>query len=342
MDRATLNATAPILRDFLVYSETIKGKATKTIEQYYLDLTLFFKFLKLQRGLVSEGTDFSDIIVNDIDEDMMKSVTMTDLYAFIVYCKNERSNGAAARARKVSALRVFFKYLTNNVHLLKVNPAAELDTPKLKKSLPVHLSLEQSIDLLKSVDGPHKERDFCILTLFLNCGMRLSELCSLNYTDIREDGSLKITGKGNKERVIYLNEACMLSVRAYMQVRPNDGVAQKDKNALFLSARKQRISNKTVQHIVYTFLDKAGLGGQGFSAHKLRHTAATLMYQMGGVDIRVLKDVLGHENLGTTQIYTHVANRQVEEAFNKNPLSGVKPTINKNNINDENSNEEDS
>ena len=161
MDLATLNATAPILRDFLVYSETIKGKATKTIEQYYLDLTLFFKFLKLQRGLVSEGTDFSDIIVNDIDEDMMKSVTMTDLYAFIVYCKNERSNGAAARARKVSALRVFFKYLTNNVHLLKVNPAAELDTPKLKKSLPVHLSLEQSIDLLKSVDGPHKERDFC-------------------------------------------------------------------------------------------------------------------------------------------------------------------------------------
>ena len=331
MDRNTLNSTAPILRDFLVYNETIKGKSTKTIEQYYLDLSLFFKYLKLQRGLVPDGTDFADIIVNDVDEEMMKSVTMTDLYGFIVYCKNERSNGAAARARKVSALRVFFKYLTNNIHLLKVNPAAELDTPKLKKSLPVHLSLEQSIDLLKSVDGPHKERDFCILTLFLNCGMRLSELCSLNYTDIREDNSLKITGKGNKERVVYLNEACMLAVRAYMQVRPNDGVAQKDKNALFLSARRQRISNKTVQHIVHTFLDKAGLGGQGFSAHKLRHTAATLMYQMGGVDIRVLKEVLGHENLGTTQIYTHVANRQVEEAFNKNPLSGVKPSINKNN-----------
>ena len=217
------------------------------------------------------------------------------------------------------------------MHLLKVNPAAELDTPKLKKSLPVHLSLEQSIDLLKSVDGPHKERDFCILTLFLNCGMRLSELCSLNYTDIREDGSLKILGKGNKERIIYLNDACLLAVETYMKVRPVDGVAVKDKYALFLSARKQRISNKTVQHIVYTFLDKAGLGGQGFSTHKLRHTAATLMYQQGGVDIRVLKDVLGHENLGTTQIYTHVANRQVAEAFQRNPLSAFKPSNNKKN-----------
>ncbi len=327
MDRNTLNSAAPILRDFLVYSETIKGKSAKTAEQYYLDLSLFFKFLKLQRGLVPDGTEFSDIIVNDIDEDILKSVTMTDLYAFIVYCKNERSNGAAARARKVSALRVFFKYLTNNMRILKVNPAAELDTPKLKKTLPVHLSFEQSIDLLRSVDGANKERDFCILTLFLNCGMRLSELCSLNYTDIREDNSMKITGKGNKERIIYLNDACLLAVKAYMQVRPTDGVAQNDKYALFLSSRKKRISNKTVQHIVYTFLEKAGLGGQGFSAHKLRHTAATLMYQMGGVDIRVLKDVLGHENLGTTQIYTHVADRQVEEAFNRNPLSEFKPTV---------------
>ena len=323
MDIKLLNSLAPILRDYLTYSETIKGKSTKTIEQYYLDLTLFFKYLKLQRGLVPEGTDFSDIFVNDVDEELLKSVTMTDLYAFIVYCKNERQNGAAARARKVSCLRMFFKYLTNNMHILKVNPAAELDTPKLKKSLPVHLSLEQSIDLLKSVDGPHKERDFCILTLFLNCGLRLSELCSLNYTDIKDDNSLKILGKGNKERMIYLNDACQSAIRQYMQVRPNDGVRQSDKYALFLSSRKQRISNKTVQHIVYTFLDKAGLSGQGFSTHKLRHTAATLMYQQGGVDIRVLKDILGHENLGTTQIYTHVANRQVEEAFDKNPLSKI-------------------
>lgn len=330
MNREKLNSCPPVLRDYLTYSETIKGKSSRTTEQYYLDLTLFFKYLKLQRGIVNADVEFSDIKVDDVDEELLKSVTMSDLYSFIVFCKDERSNGAAARARKVSSLRMFFKYLTNNAHILKVNPAAELDTPKLRKSLPVHLSLEQSIQLLKSVDGPHKERDFCILTLFLNCGMRLSELCSLNYTDIRDDGSMKILGKGNKERVIYLNDACRSAIVNYMSVRPHDGVEQKDKYALFLSSRKKRISNKTVQHIVYTFLDKAGLGGQGFSTHKLRHTAATLMYQMGGVDIRVLKDVLGHENLGTTQIYTHVANRQVEEAFNKNPLSAIKPDINKN------------
>ncbi len=325
MKREILNSTFPIMRDFLTYSETIKGKSEKTAEQYYLDLTLFFKFLKLQRGLADEKTEFSEIDIHDVDAELIRSVTISDLYAFVVYCKNERQNGAAARARKVSSLRMFFKYLTHNIHLLEVNPAEELDTPKLKKSLPVHLTLEQSIDLLKSIDGPNKERDFLIITLFLNCGMRLSELCSLNYTDIKEDGSLKILGKGNKERIVYLNDACKLAIEAYMQVRPHDGVDLKDRYALILSSRKKRISNKTVQHIVYTFLDKAGLSGQGFSAHKLRHTAATLMYQLGNVDIRVLKEILGHENLGTTQIYTHVANRQVEEAFQKNPLSGFKP-----------------
>ena len=328
MKREILNTISPILRDYLTYNETIKGKSTKTVEEYYRDITLFFRFLKLQRGLVPNNTEFEDINVKDVDVELLRTVTISDLYAFIVYCKNERNNKEAARARKVCCLRVFFRYLTNNVHLLDTNPAEQLDTPKLRKSLPVHLSLEQSLDLLKAVDGPNKERDVMILTLFLNCGMRLSELCSLNYTDIKDDGSLKILGKGNKERVIYLNDACKLAIEAYMKVRPADIASQKDKYALILSSRKQRISNKTVQHIVYSFLDKAGLGGQGFSAHKLRHTAATLMYQIGNVDIRVLKDVLGHENLGTTQIYTHVANRQVEEAFNKNPLATIKPSKN--------------
>ena len=324
MKREILNSVSPVLRDYLTFNETIKGKSQKTVEEYYRDITLFFRYLKQERGLVPNDTEFNDIKTDDVDAELLKSVTISDLYGFIVYCKTERNNKDAARARKVCCLRGFFKYLTNNIHLLDVNPAQQLDTPKLRKSLPVHLSLEQSIDLLKSVDGPNKERDFLILTLFLNCGMRLSELCSLNYTDIKEDGSIKILGKGNKERVIYLNEACKAAIHDYMAVRPVDGVAQKDKYALILSSRRQRISNKTIQHIVYCFLEKAGLGGQGFSAHKLRHTAATLMYQLGNVDIRVLKDVLGHENLGTTQIYTHVANRQVEDAFNKNPLSDFK------------------
>lgn len=323
MKREILKTVCPILRDFLVYTETIKGISSNTIEQYYFDLTLFFKFLKLERGIVNDNTPFEDIVTNDVDVDFLKSITVTDLYAFLVYCKDERENVASTRSRKVSALRSFFKYLTNKVHLLPINPAAELSTPKQRKSLPVHLSIEQSLELLKAVDGKFKERDYCIITLFLNCGMRLSELCSINYTDIKPDGSLKIVGKGNKERIIYLNDACMNAVTDYMRVRPNDGVPQKDKNALFLSARHTRISNKTVQYIVKSALAKAGLGGQGYSTHKLRHTAATLMYQ-GGVDIRILKEVLGHSNLGTTQIYTHVANNQVEDAFKANPLSKVK------------------
>ena len=336
MKREILNSTSPVLRDYLVYCETIKGKSEKTVEQYYIDLTLFMRFLKSERGLTDPAVPFSEIDVKDIDTELLSTVTISDLYSFLIYCKSERSNGNATRARKTSALKSFFKYLCNISHKISNNPAAELDAPKLRKSLPVHLSLDQSVDLLEAVDGEFKERDYCILTLFLNCGMRLSELCSLNYTDIRQDRSLKILGKGNKERVIYLNDACMNAVNEYMKVRPVDGVAAKDKHALFLSKRRQRISNKTVQHIVYTCLDKAGLGGQGFSTHKLRHTAATLMYQNGGVDIRVLKDILGHESLGTTQIYTHVANKQIEQAIDSNPLAKLEPKNNNKQSDDNN------
>lgn len=324
MKREILNSVCPILRDYLVYCETIKGKSDKTVEQYYIDLTLFIKYLMLERGMVDSSIPFSDIDAKAADDSFFASVTLSELYSFLVYCKNERENGSAARARKTSALRSFFRYLCNISHKISVNPASELDTPKLKRSLPVHLTLEQSLELLRSVDGEFKERDYAIITLFLNCGLRLSELCSLNYTDIKPDRSLKILGKGNKERVIYLNDACIDAIADYMKVRPADNVAAKDKNALFLSNRRQRISNKTVQHIVYTCLEKAGLSGQGFSTHKLRHTAATLMYQQGGVDIRILKDILGHESLGTTQIYTHVANKQVEQAIESNPLANVK------------------
>ncbi|MBE6799271.1 MAG: tyrosine recombinase XerC [Ruminococcaceae bacterium] len=325
MNREKLNIGFPILKDFILYCETIKGKSEMTAEEYFSDLKLLFKFLKMDKGLVPSSLPFAEITVNDIDIEFIKGITISDLYAFIVYCKDERQNGAASRARKVSTISTFFKYLTNTVHLLEKNPALELKQPKQRKSLPVHLSFEECLELLKSIDGPYKERDYAIITLFLNCGMRLSELCSINYTDIKPDGSLKILGKGNKERMIYLNNACQMALEAYMKVRPVDGICDKDKNALFISRNRRRISNKTVQHIVYTFLDKAGLGGQGYSTHKLRHTAATLMYQLGNVDIRVLKDILGHESLGTTQIYTHIANKQVEKALNDNPLSQVKP-----------------
>lgn len=318
-----LLAEAPaIIREFLGYTETIKGKSPKTVEEYYLDLRTFFRYMKSKRGLVPHSLPLDEISIEDIDLDFVKTVTLTDVYEYMNYVYAERGNGAAARARKSASLRSFFKYLTNKVGKLSVNPVQELETPKLKRALPKYLTLEQSLELLSTVEGDYKERDYCILTLFLNCGLRLSELVGLNLSDIRKDGTMHVTGKGNKERAVYLNEACLDAIERYKRVRPVDGV--KDKNALFISRLNQRISPKTVQFIVKKYLDQIGLNGQGYSTHKLRHTAATLMYQHGNVDIRVLKDILGHENLGTTEIYTHLSSAQMAAAAKANPLSNVK------------------
>lgn len=313
----------PLVVDFLNYLSVVKNQSKLTLSEYASDLRTFFRFLKIIRGLVPSSTNFEDIQINDIDDEFIKSITISDAYAFLSYCKDDRDNNAKTRARKVSTIRNFFKYCTVQKKILSENPMQELDTPKLQKSLPKYLTLEQSQELLKnSATGKFKERDYCIITLFLNCGLRLAELVSLNYTDIREDSTMRVLGKGNKERTIYLNDACMDAIKAYMAVRPVDGV--KDKKALFLSNRLQRISPKTVQHIVYSALEKSGLSDQGFSVHKLRHTAATLMYQYGDVDVLILKEILGHENLGTTQIYTHVVNDQLKKAAQSNPLSKEK------------------
>ncbi len=321
-----------IIKQFLVYNEAIKNKSSSTVNEYYSDLITFFRYIKTLKGKIPSNEEFQKIDISDVNIDLIRSITTYDIHSFLVFCKNERDNNSTTRARKVSTIRQFFKYLTSHTHQIEINPAEMLDSPKLKKTLPKHLTLEDSLDLLNSVknsDSPNSKRDFCIITLFLNCGMRLSELCALNLSDISTDGSLKILGKGNKERIIYLNEACTSSLLEYLKVRPNEGVPTDHKNALFISRNKRRISNKTVQHIVYTYLDKAGLGDKGLSTHKLRHTAATLMYQHGGVDIRVLQNLLGHENLGTTQIYTHVADEQVKNAIESNPLAKVNVKKNK-------------
>ena len=250
-----------------------------------------------------------------------KKITLNDAYQFFNIFKNTRDNNESTRARKVISIRRFFTYLSDNLGIIENNPMKNLDIKKKKKALPKYLTLEEAEKLLSVIDGPYKERDYAIITLFLNCGMRLSELVSINYNDIKTDGALIITGKGNKERKIYLNNACLKAINEYLKVKPVDGV--KDK-ALFLSSRNQRISPKTVQHIVYMYLDKAGFGNRGLSVHKLRHTAATLMYQHGNVDLLLLKEILGHENLGTTEIYTHIANEELKKAIDSNPLNQEK------------------
>ncbi|MDD6989358.1 tyrosine recombinase XerC [Ruminococcus sp.] len=311
-----------IVKEYLFYLETIKIKSKKTVDEYYIDLRTFFRYLKKSRKLVPDDAEFEDIKIDDIDINLIKSVTLNDAYEYMDYLYRERNNQSAARARKCSSLKGFFDFLYSKKHLINSNPIAQLEVPKRKKALPKYLTLEQSIELLNAVEGKYKERDYAILTLFLNCGLRVSEMSGLNYTDIRTDNTMRVVGKGNKERVVYLNSACIDAINDYMKVRPVDGV--KDKKALFISRNNQRMSVKTIQAMVYKYLAKIGLDAQGYSCHKLRHTAATLMYQHGGVDVRVLKEVLGHENLGTTEIYTHLSSEQMKNAAESNPLSKVK------------------
>lgn len=323
MNQTYYNDMPDCVKNFLSYQSAIKNKSEKTIDEYCLDLRLFLRYIYCVRNKISEKEiDNGDIDITNLQNDFIKTITLNDAYTFLSYCRDERQNKEKARARKVSSIRAFFKYLKMN-GIISDNPMENLDSPKLKKSLPKYLTVDEAKNLLDCIQGPNRERDYCIITFFLNCGMRLSELVSLDYNKIQitdDSASVVITGKGNKERTVYLNKACVAALSAYMRVRPKDNV--KDRYALFLSNRLSRISPKTVQHLVDTYLEKAGLGSRGFSVHKLRHTAATLMYQTGRVDLLELKEILGHENLNTTQIYTHLLDQQLKEAVESNPLAG--------------------
>lgn len=321
MKREEFSKLPQLVQQYLLYIEAIKGHSELSVIEYASDLRTFFRFLARHKNLVSSNVDDSEIDLSPIDINFIKGITLNDAYQFLIYLKQERNNNETTRARRVIAIRRFFIYLTDNLGLLESNPMKNLDIPKTKKTLPKYLTLEEAERLLAVIDGKYKERDYAIITLFLNCGMRLAELVSIDYNDIKADGSLVLTGKGNKERNVYLNTACLVAINNYLKVRPNEGV--KDR-ALFLSSRNQRISPKTVQHIVYSNLDKAGLGDRGLSVHKLRHTAATLMYQHGDVDLLLLKEILGHENLGTTEIYTHISSDATKKAIEANPLSDKK------------------
>ena len=320
-----------LLLDFLSYHETIKAHSQRTVDEYYLDMRNFFRYLKQQRDPALADQPLDAIDIRDVDIDFISRITLTDIYSYLTYLSRDRvqhqnsenSNkglNAASRARKLATIRSFFNYICNKRHLLEDNPCKDVDTPKQMKSLPRYLTLNESLSLLDAVDGPHRERDYCILTLFLNCGLRISELIGLDVTDIHDD-ALRILGKGNKVRVVYLNQACKDALARYMAVRRP--ITGRDKNALFLSAQNQRISRSTVHALVKKHLSAAGLDSEKYSSHKLRHTAATLMLQ-NGVDVKAVQEVLGHEHLNTTEIYTHIDNEALRVAAKANPLSHVK------------------
>ena len=325
----------PVLRDFLSYHETIKGHSRATVDEYFLDLRNFFRYLKIERGLVPRSTELDDISIQDVDLKLIASVTLNDVYDYMAFLsrdkvKNERSHEpeyglmASSRARKIATIRSFYKYLTVKTKQLDVNPVEGLDTPKSTKSLPRYLTLDESRRLLDAVDGVNRERDYCIICLFLNCGLRISEIVGLNIGDVRGD-SLRVLGKGNKERIVYLNDACQAAIEAYKPVRSQ--MVGSSVSALFVSNRRQRMGREAVHAMVKKTLLKAGLDPDKYSSHKLRHTAATLMLQ-NGVDVRTLQEVLGHEHLNTTQIYTHVDNSELRVAAQANPLAEYIPEHN--------------
>lgn len=317
---STLTDCPEILKRFLVYMQTIKGKSPKTVYEYFLDIRMFMRFLKKNRNMVSQNIKFEEITISDITVDDLRKVTLSEVYDFLYYVLNDRGDIAPTRSRKSSALRTFFSYLTVKINVLDVNPVAELEVPSQRKRLPKYLSLEECITLLSSIEGTYAVRDYCIIILFLNCGLRLSELVGINLNDIKGD-TLRVVGKGDKERNVHLNKSCIDAINEYLKVRPNN-IAY-DKQALFISRQGNRIKPITIQKNMQKYLKMSGLEDKGYSVHKLRHTAATLMYQHGGVDLRLLKEILGHQNLSTTEIYTHVASDQITAAFESNPLSNI-------------------
>ena len=314
------------VNSFLDYSAVVLNKSPNSVKEYNYDLNMFLKYMKIDFKLTKEN-DFSKINIKDFDIQTLKKITTNDINTFLSYLALNQGSKPATRARKISTIRIFFAYLFDQ-KLIDDNPAIGIKTPKQEKRMPKYLSLDDSKKLLSVTadeNDENKERDYAIITLFLNCGLRLSELVGINISNIDfSENRLTVIGKGNKERTIYLNEACIKAIQDYLSVRPKEGVKVDSKGsnkALFLSKRKERISNRMVQYIVERELMKAGLDTSKYSTHKLRHTAATLMYQYGHVDIRALQELLGHESIATTEIYTHVSNEQVRDAVERNPLN---------------------
>ena len=319
MNLDQINDIPDILMEFLEYHSTVRGHSDRTVAAYYMDLKILFRYLKRKRRLVSRDTPFQEIDITDVDLDFIQDTRIEELYGYQSFSpESGQALSAASRCRRTSSVKSFFNYLTNKRHLLERNVTQELDMPKRQALLPRYLEESDCEKLLNVCDGPYAERDYCILMLFMSCGLRVSELVSLNVTDLYED-HLRVLGKGNKERVIFFGDGCREAIDDYLMVRNVVKVQEKDKKALFISQKNCRFGVRGVQQMLEKKLLLAGLDATRYSPHKLRHTAATLMLK-NGVDTRALQEVLGHSNLNTTQIYTHLDNTALHEAAMANPI----------------------
>lgn len=316
---------ANILDDYLNYMRAARGRSDGTVKEYFYDIRQFLRYMRVRKeGLAVESLDEVDI--DSVDAELLRKIEKSDIYAYISYLDRERKNNSRTKFRKISSVRSFFDYLTYKVDILEKNPTENIDMPKMEKSLPVYLTLEESIRLLRSIQNFKQKnifrlRDYAIAMLFLNCGLRLSELASLNVKDLNKDRTLRIIGKGSKERLVYLNDNVERSIDAYLFARKSEGLA--DEEPLFLSMRRTRMSNRSIQHMLEKHLKNAGFDTRKYTVHKLRHTAATLMYQFGDEDLKSLQEILGHESISTTQIYTHVNLEDIRHTMNQNPLANI-------------------
>lgn len=319
------NSLPESVQDYFNYLETIKNKSENTIEAYKRDLTIFFRFMLLHKGIIKDkNIHFNDIDISEIDDEFLNKIKLRDLYAFLSFVEKYRGNGPYARSRKVATLKSYFKYIHTKAKIIKENPTLELESPKINKRHPIYLTLDQSLNLIGSLkkENINYERDYCILVFFLNCGMRLSELCNIQISKIKGD-TLTIIGKGNKERTVYLNTACLKALNNYLDIRKTIITDKEYSDSLFLSTRRKTISKRTVELLVKKHINNAGITDGKYTPHKLRHTAATLMYKHGNVDIRNIQSILGHENISTTQIYTHVDDESLRSAVGANPLASI-------------------
>lgn len=316
-----------LIDDYLDYMKSTKGSSDNTLREYYYDLRIFVRYIKRRKGLVSDDIKFDEITIEDIDARTLGDVSKQDIYAYNSYLERTRKISNRSKFRKLSSVRSFYNYLFKKIDVIKYNPVQDIDMPKIEKTLPVYLSLNESLNLLKTIQSSkqkevYKTRDFAIVTIFLNCGLRLSELSNINIDHITEEHTLKVLGKGKKERTIYLNNSCIDSIDRYLKFRPDIS-----EDALFLSMRQKRMSNRSIQHMIEKHMKNSGLDTTKYSVHKLRHTAATLMYEYGNADIRSLQEILGHESVNTTEIYTHVNNEALRKMVNSNPLSKLEVDI---------------